>query len=91
MGDLRAGRIADVAQARRGLMVVGVGHVDLRDERPRVADHLRDVVAEIGVRSAIEELDSLRVECPDHVDRRMERLAPVLGMRLDAELNPLLL
>ena len=31
---LGAGRVADVAQARRRLVVVGVGDVDMRDQRP---------------------------------------------------------
>jgi hypothetical protein len=85
---LRAGRIADVAEAGRGLVVVGVGDMDMRQRRGVVANHLRNVVAEIeGVRRAIEEPHVLGADHADHVDRRMQRLAPVLGMGLDVELD----
>ena len=90
-GDLRPGRVADVAQARRRFVIVSVSDVDMRDERARVAHHLGNVVAEVErVRRAIEELNGLGPDHLDHVDGRMKRLAPVLRMRFDVELDALL-
>ena len=89
---LRAGRVDDVAQARGGLVVEGVGDVDVGQHRRGLADHRLDIVAEVeGVRRAVEEAHVLRVDHPDHVDRRLQRLDEVLGMRLDVELDALLL
>ncbi len=57
-----------------------------------LAQHRLRVVAEIeGMRRAVEELHVLRVDRADDVDGRLQRLAPVLGMRLDMKVNALLL
>ena len=58
--------------------------MDVRQHIGAFAQHRFGVVAEIeGVRRAVEEFDGLRVDRADDVDRRLQRLAPVLGMRLD--------
>ena len=65
--------------------------MDMRQDRRRVPDHLGNVGAEIeGMRRTIEELDVFRANHTDHVDRGMNRLAPVFGMRFDVEVDPLL-
>ena len=66
--------------------------MDMRQHVGAFAQHRLGVVAEVvGVRRAVEELHPLRVDRADDVDRRLQRLAPVLGMRLDVEVDPLLL
>ena len=87
-----ARRVQDVAQAGDGLVVEGVADMDMRQHVGAFAQHRLRVVAEVeGVRRAVEELDVLRVDGADDVDRRLQRLAPVLGVRLDVELDPLAL
>ena len=49
-------------------------------------EHRLGVIAKIeGMRRAIEELDVLRVDCPDDIERRLQGFAPILGMRFEVQ------
>src|ERR1700721_4455591 len=82
----RAGGVEDVAQTRRFLVIERISDMDMGEDISAFSQHRFCVVAEIeGMWRAVEEFDIFRVYGADDVDRRLERFAPVLGVRLDVQ------
>src|SRR5271166_709402 len=75
----------------RCVMCISLKWIRIRRETPRATFDWASAVKGRARRRAIAELDVFRSNHPDHVDGRMQRLAPVLRMRFDVELDPLLL
>ena len=85
----RARRVDNIAQSRAGLMVEGVGDVDMCQHVGAFAKHRYGVVAEIErVRGAIEEIHVPGIHRADDVDGRLQGLDQSSGCGSTCRLTP---
>ena len=86
--DRVAGRVGDVAQAVRGVVVHGVGDVDQAELVPRRAhDVQRRVLHVEAVRGHVDQAHVLGVQAADHPDRGQALLDEVVRVRIDQQVD----